>query len=164
DIAPLQLVARDGKDLDRLGDLANAMTANGVALPPIVADIETANKITGQSSSRVKLSIGLDILGGIIGDIQGAKATVGAGFEKSKTLTFEFANVTVDRVDIILLDQFLNKADINENSKHIETMMVDDNIGVITATVKSNKFLVSAQDESGRNLALDVPVIKGVAS
>lgn len=165
DMAPLQLLSKDGKDLNLLGELTNAMTAPaGVQLPPIVADIATANKISGQASSRVKLSIGIDILGGIVGALSGQKLSVGAGFERAKTMTFEFSDVTVDRIDIVLLDQYLNKVDIREEAQHIETLMIDDKIGVISATVKSKKFLVSAQDDTGRNLALDVPVIKSIAS
>jgi len=140
------------------------MKAEGKALPPLVPDIETANKISGTASSRMKLSIGLDILGGIVGALTGQNLSLGAGYENAKTMSFQFDDVKVDRIDIILLDQFFSKADFKESSRSIEKLMIDDKVGVITATLRSKRYLVSAQDDSGKNLTLNVPVIKGVAS
>ena len=72
DVEPLQLMGIDGKEFTMLGNLSDAMKAGPAAvLPPIQNDIETANQIRGTRSGTVKLSIGLNLLGGIIGALTG---------------------------------------------------------------------------------------------
>src|SRR5262249_19713671 len=100
DVEPLTVVSKNGKDLNLLGQLASAMVAGVVALPPIASDIQTAGQIQGTKTSKIKFSIGVDILGSIIQALTGEKLNVSVGFNNASTLTFEFADVTVDKVDI----------------------------------------------------------------
>jgi hypothetical protein len=165
DILPLQLVGMSGKDLSPLGEVSTALVAPaGVSLPPIVSDIATAASMEGKASSQVKLSVGLEILGNILNALAGSKMDVSAAYEKATSVTFKFSDVSADKVEITKLDQFLGKANIHPDSKHIERMMIADKVGILTMTLKSKKFTVSAQGESGLNVGVDVPVIQGIAS
>ncbi len=67
------------------------------------------------------------------------------------------------KVDIVRLDQFLNRAKIHPDSKHVEELMLENEVGVITATISSKKFLVTAQDENSFDISLNVPVIQQIA-
>ncbi len=161
DVRPLQLVRQDGKDLNLLGDLANAMQPGSEPLPPIVSDIQSANSIQGTRTSKVKFSIGINVLGSIIRALTGEQMSLTAGFENAATLTFEFADVTVEKIDIILLDRYINRADIHPDAGSVREAMIEGKCGVITAVARTRKYLVSAQRENGSELGLSVPVIQG---
>jgi hypothetical protein len=164
DVQPLQLLNMDGKTFSLLGDLSEAMNAGTAALPPIKKDITTAGQIQGTKSSTVKASIGVDILGNILGALTGSKLDVSAGFKSASSLTFEFADVTVSTVSIISLDKFLNLATIDGSAKEIKKLMQAGKAAVTTAVARSKKYIVSAQNDKGADIAADVPVIKGIAS
>lgn len=164
DVLPLQLLKMDGKKLTFLGDLDEAMNAGAAKLPAIKKDIPTAGQIQGTRSSSVKANIGLDILGNILGALTGTKLDVSAGFQNASTLTFEFGDVTVSSVSIIVLDKYLNLAAIDATAKQIKQMLQAGQVAVTTAVARSKKYMVSAQNNKGVDVKADVPVIKGIAS
>jgi len=164
DVMPLQLLNIDGKKFTLLGDLEEAMNAGSAKLPALKKDIVTAGQIQGTKTSTVKASIGLDILGNILGALTGTKIDVSAGFQNAATLTFEFADVTVSTVSVILLDKYLNVATIDDTAKQIKQMMQSGQVAVTTAVARSKKYMVSAQNDKGVDIKADVPVIKEIAS
>lgn len=164
DVMPLQLLNLEGKKFTLLGDLEEAMNAGAAKLPAIKKDIATAGQIQGTRSSTVKASLGLDILGNILGALTGSKLDVSAGFQDASTLTFEFADVTVSTLSVIMLDKYLNVATIDATARQIKQMMQAGQVAVTTAVARSKKYVVSAQNEKGADIKADVPVIKGIAS
>ena len=164
DVQPLQLLNLDGKKFSLVGDLDEAMNSGPAKLPAITKDIATAGQIQGTRSSTVKARLGLDILGNILGALTGTKLDVSAGFQNATTLTFEFGDVTVSTVSIILLDKYLNVATIDPTAKQIKQLMQAGKVGVTTAVARSKKYIVSAQNDKGADIKADVPVIKGIAS
>lgn len=162
DVAPLKMVEQRGKDLQLMGELSSAMVG-GPSLPPVAKDIQTANAVQGEKSSLVKVSIGVTILGNILRALSGQDLGIAAAFARASTLRFEFADVTVDTIDIILLDQYLSQSEINPASRHIRKALVDGRMGVVTAAARARKYLVSAQKEDGSEVSIDVPLIQGVA-
>lgn len=164
DVNPLNMVEQDGKDLNLMGDLTNAMVSpNGVTAPPIVQDIQAAQQIQGQKSAQVKFGIGVTILGNILKAITGQNLGISAAFQNAATMTFEFADVTVDKVDIISLDRYLNQSDIDPHLQQIHQSLIEGKMGIITATAKTKKYLVSAQRDNGEPVQIDVPTIQGIA-
>jgi hypothetical protein len=111
----------------------------------------------------VKLSIGLNLLGGIIGALTGQNLDVSAAYQRASTLTFEFGDVTVSTVSIILLDKFLNTSDIDPTAKQIQDLMIQGNASVTTAVARTKKYIVTAQDDHGVDISANVPVIQNVA-
>lgn len=79
-------------------------------------------------------------------------------------LQFTFSDVNADKVELNVLDQYLGKAEIDSSGKQIQQMLLNERVGVLTMTLKSKKFVTSAQDGKGNDLSLQVPVIGGVAS
>ena len=164
DVQPLQILSVDGKELSLLGQLSDAMTPGPTAvLPPIQSDIQTANQINGTRSASVKLSIGLNLLSGIIGALTGQNLDVSAAYQRASTLTFEFDDVTVSTVSIILLDKFLNSSDIDPAARQIQDLMIQGDACVTTAVARTKKYVVSAQDDHGVDISVNVPVIQNVA-
>lgn len=162
DVHPLQLLTQNGKDLNLLGDLSHAMITKGYVMPGVVGDVDIAGRLKGRQSARVTLSVGLSLLGNILRGLTGKQLDVSAGYRGAKTLSFEFADVTAEKVDIVQLDQFLNCSDIHPASRHIADLLIDDKVGVITAAIRCKKFVIESQGENGKSFTIDVDAIKDV--
>src|SRR5690606_19768753 len=76
-------------------------------------------------------------------------------------VSFQYADVLEDRVDRLRLEQYVNTSQIKpENSTGFVEKLIDDEIYVITSTLKSKKFIVNAFAENGAKIDVNVPVIK----
>lgn len=161
DMAPLQLLSRNGDNLDRLGPISGLfVTAPGVVLPPITAATPVA-PINGSRTSDLKIGIGLSILGNIIGAMGGSTLGLETAYSAARSATFEFSDVTEDRCNVIDLDKYLGAADINPASVFVSKLLEADKVYVLTSVIKSTKFTFDAKGESGVSLDLKVPVIQG---
>ena len=158
---PLDLLHRNGKDLTRLGGPLDLLVPGVVPLPSVHRDDRPGVAIEGTESSKVNVSIGLNILGGFIGALGGGNLGLQAGFQKAKTVTFTYTAVTEDSIDVLALERFVKAVTISEHvpSGTIDKL-IDDEVYVITSVLKTQKLSVAAQSDTGQNVALDVPVIQ----
>lgn len=162
DFRPLQLLVLQGKDLDRLGDLATVLvTGSNIPLPPISENSQAAN-ISGQRTSDLSIGLGLSILGSILGAMGGSKLSLDVAYKQAKSAVFEFQDVLEDRIEVTKLDQFLADADVNPFSRHVADLLESDALYVTTATIKSTKFTVQAKQSDGTALQVSVPVIQQI--
>lgn len=159
DVIPLEILSRNGKDLNRLGKIDDVMRAGTIPLPAVSPD-NPSGTLTGKQSSKMDLTIGLSILGTIVRAMGGANLGLSAGYKNAKSVVFEFAEVIENNVAVAQLEQYLNGASIKpENSPGMIERLIEDEIYVVTSTIKSKKFVVDAQAESGAKANVDVPVI-----
>jgi hypothetical protein len=153
---------REGKDLTRLGDLTQLINVGAVPLPPVRRDERPGIDIEGRETSKVNVNIGLSFLGAFIGALGGNNLGVQAGFSKARTVTFQYAGVMEDCVDVLALETFVKGGIINP---HIPAgtleKLLDDEIYVVTSVLKTKRIVVSAQGDAGQTLQLDVPVLQG---
>jgi hypothetical protein len=165
DAKPLQTLMKAGKkDLVRLGDLETISTPGSNPLPPVSVDNEAPVEISGKESSSTKVEVGVTILGGFLKALGGKDLGISAGFTRAKALTFKFEDVLEDHVALDKLDQFLSTCTFRGDGLTVVNALLDDAVFVVTSTLKSAKFTVSAKGESGTKIGLDVPVISGAAS
>ena len=160
---PLELMHREGKDLTRLGMVPDLVTAGQVASPRVHRGKSPGIDIEGKETSKVNVAIGLSILGSFIGALGGDKLGLEAGFNKARTVTFEYAGVVEDAVDVLALEKFVKAGAI---SPHIPSgtleKLLDDEVYVVTSVLKTKKIAVKAQGEGGAAVKVDVPVIQQV--
>lgn len=162
DVKPLQILAKQGKDLDRLGELTTLLVAGStIPLPPISENTQVAN-ISGQRTSDLSIGVGLSILGSIIGAMGGSKLGLDVKYQQAKTAAFEFYDVLEDKVEVAKLDQYLADADVNPFSRYVAELLEADELYVTTTTIKSKKFTVEAKKSDGTILDLSVPEIQGI--
>ena len=162
DIKPLQLCIRDGKQLERLGDMASLLESGGnVPLPPIVPD-QRAGNISGQRTNNMSIGLGLSILGSIIGAMGGSKLGLDVTYKTAKSASFEFQDVYEDSIEVLSLDKYLTDADISPFATHAARLLEADDLFVITSTIKSSKFTVEAQKSDGAALEVEVPEIQKI--
>jgi hypothetical protein len=159
-IRPLQLLAKDGKELSFLGDITDVFT--GQATVPPIADDNTAANISGQRTGELNIGVAVSLLGNVIGALGGSKLGLELAYKNARTAKFEFPEVLEDRVSVAKLDQYLAKSDVNPNSIAIGKMLDADDVYVTTSCIKSRKFSLEASSESGTTVGVDVPVIQQV--
>jgi hypothetical protein len=162
DVKPLQVLARQGNDLNRLGDLATLlMTGSNIPLPPLSENTRAAS-ISGQRTSDLSIGVGLSIMASIIGAMGGSKLGLDTKYQQAKTAAFEFQDVYEDKIDVIMLDQYLADADVNPFSRYVAELLEADELFVTTATIKSTKFTVEAKKSDSATLDLSIPEIQGI--
>ena len=161
DIRPLQLLAKRGDTLDRIGELATVLPVAQVPLPPVTADTPVAS-LSGVHSGEFSLGFGLSILGSIIGAMGGSKLGLDVTYKNAKSVTFEFLDVLENRIEIAKLDQYLAGADVSPFSAYVAKLLEADQLFLTTATVRSNKFAVESKGSGNTGVDVSVPEIKGV--
>lgn len=162
DIRPLQLLTRQGKNLERLGDLATVFVAgSNIPLPPLRENARAAN-ISGQRTADISLGLGLSVLGNILGAMGGSKLGLDTQYSRATTVAFEFQDIFEDSVETGRIDQFLTDASVSPFSRHLAQLLETDNVYVTTATIKSTKFTVEAKTSNGVALEVSIPEIQEV--
>jgi hypothetical protein len=92
----------------------------------------------------------------------GSNIELVSGFEDARSLSFEFADVLEDSIDVAELDRYLAAGDVNPLSRHVGSLLDEDAICVIAAVIKSSRLLVKADRKTGLNDALSqLPLVKG---
>jgi hypothetical protein len=81
---------------------------------------------------------------------------------KQKPSAFEFQDVYEDKIEIIMLEQYLADADVNPFSRYVAELLEADELFVTTATIKSTKFTVEAKKSDSATLDLSIPEIQGI--
>lgn len=162
DVKPLQVLARQGNDLNRLGDLAMLLVAgSNIPLPSVSENTRAAN-ISGQRTSDLSIGVGLSIMASIIGAMGGSKLGLDTKYQQAKTAAFEFQDVYEDKIEIVRLDQYLADADVSPFSRYVVELLEADELFVTTATIKSTKFTVEAKQSNGAALDVSVPEIQNI--
>ena len=158
---PLELMHRNGKDLTRLGMLPDLVEAGAVTSLDVRREASPGIDIEGKETSRVNVAIGISILGSFIGALGGGKLGLDLGFKSAKTITFEYAGVMEDAIDILALEKFIKAGKVSSfvPSGTLEKLL-DDEVYVLTSVLKTRKIVVTAQGEGGTAVAVDVPVVR----
>jgi hypothetical protein len=163
-IRPLQILEKRGNDLVILGDVPDLFIPGDKPLPEVTPD-QPSIDLSGSRSRNLDLSVGLTLLGGILGAMTGSNLKLNAGFKNAKSVAFEFDNVLATTLDKqINLMKFIAAARIDESAPPAARLAKNSQIFIITDTIKSRKFTVEAFKSNGVEADVDVPVIKSVAS
>lgn len=162
EVAPLQLLARAGGTLDRIGELTTVILPGGtVPPPPIAKDVPVAS-LAGTRSGDLSLGVGLSLLGTVIGAMGGSRLGLDLAYKKARSVSFEFENVLEDSAAVATLDQYLTDADVSPFSTHVARLLEADRIFVTTATLKSRRLAVEAKSSAAAPVNVDVPGLRGV--
>ena len=109
DIAPVQLLGEYKGACGIIGRLDQLVVQPGGALPQI--DRGVAANINGRKSSKLPLSLGLDVLGNILGAM-GGNIGVAASYASARNVQFAYEEVTRHRANTISIGDYLTSAAI----------------------------------------------------
>ncbi len=161
-IKPLVLLGPRGKRLTPIGKLSDLFRPAAVPMPATSRD-RTAN-ISGQASNDLDASLGLDLLGSVIGAVGGSPLGIKAAYKRASTVKFEFGDVFETRVEVIDLDRFLATATVDPAvGPFLGELIAEDQVYVIISTVDALSISVDASASGGASLGLDVPAVQSLA-
>ncbi len=162
DLAPLRLLARLGRDLEELGPLeAVLMPGPHMSLPRVTRD-RPSPALSGLHSSSLDAGLGLSLLASLLASLGGSPQAVRLGWRCARRVSFAFEAVHEDSVSLVEVDQYLADARVNRRATHVGRLLEADDLYLTTSVVKSRAFTVTATDEGGTVLELDVPAIGAI--
>lgn len=160
-VQPLLMMTSNGKILVPAGPLAASFRAGAMPLPAI--NRARAGSISGSKSKSLKIDVGLNLLGSVIGALAGSSLGLKAAYQKASNVEYEFGDVFEKRADFNALDSFLAAAsEAVGMGPAMRTLFDRDEIYVLTAIIETSSISVKASSSSGKGVALDVPTIQQV--
>ncbi|MEL6205373.1 MAG: hypothetical protein AAFR47_08695 [Pseudomonadota bacterium] len=119
-----------------------------------------AANIEGKRTSRMPVSIGIDILGAVLSGL-GGNIGVKAAFETARTLQFTFKKVTRDLVVLADAGAFIESGTVRWDAMGIrEFLSPGGRLFLVTEVLKSPAVGVSAFARNKAEIAVDVPAIE----
>ena len=161
-IAPLDVLGREDKRLERLGTLSQIWASP--LPPPSIGPPRPAADINGKRTDNLRLSIGMKILEGILAGMGATLPQLGFAYQRARSVQFTFSGVVTVSVDPFELGRHLAAGDLDGRNPFVVHYFDDEGCEafVITEVLRSSVFSLSAKDESGVELSVDVPAIQQV--
>lgn len=160
-ISPLTLVGSQRGASASLGKLENMFVPPAPAVPAVETGLESA-EINGKQSSKLDISIGANILGTLIGAM-GGNLGVKTEYTTARQISFVYKSVVSDRVDPLLISQFIEAATFNPDGPLIHPYVLGNGrLFVISETIKSSEFTVMYEISNGVEAKVEVPAIEGL--
>lgn len=160
-VRPLDLIGRQRDSVTYLGSIEKLITTPPGPLPRMKTDHAAAG-ISGQSSSKLSLAVGLNVLCAVLSAF-GAGAGATAKYKDAKTIQFIFGDVLTDHVAPLDIGNFLKNGEVDDENPILnQYVMGNGRLYVLTRTIKTNKFTVKAEGSGGAEVRLDVPAIQQI--
>jgi len=147
-INPLDLVGVQQGEALHLGRLSQLVTSATAGYPP-VATGGVATDIEGQSSSRMKIGIGVSLLGTLVGAMGG---TIGANvdYTDARQISFQYTDVEADTAEPLAIGSYLAAADVAVGNPILrEYVLGNGDLFVIYHVVRSDHLDVSFERSAG---------------
>jgi hypothetical protein len=161
DIHPLQLAApQSSRRLESIGALGSVFKALAVPLPPVTTG--TALDLSGQSSGKLKVGVGLKLFGSALAAIGATPMSLSAGFTRAATISFQFSGVSRDSVDFAAVDAYLADADLAGASPSVAALLAAGELHVVLAVLRSNRISITARDDKDQEVAVDLAALHDI--
>jgi hypothetical protein len=152
-ITPLQLFEKDGSDVIPLNaQVDDLFDANSSAPLPKVQKNTISADISGQKSNELNLTTDFDfsLFSNVVSSFISPTLNLMSLFKNSSALTLNYNRVLLDKVNILDLDKFLDKAKLNLNiSPYFPDLLESGKVFVMTTTAKSKDLTASSSSSSG---------------
>ncbi len=162
-IVPLGIIGSDNDSKSWLGTLDQIWHSE--VPPPAPGTPQTVSGLTGQKTSDLQLSFGLEILANVLSGMLGTSApSLDVSYKGATSLSFTFKDVQTVGVDPFVIGNFLAQGDIKPNpfvkrfftgQKHVAAL-------VVTEVLQAKSIGVTAKRDRNTELSVKVPEIKGI--
>jgi hypothetical protein len=163
DLEPLELLRRDGDDLERFGRLTTVFEPRDPVGRPRVTRGRPAASISGRRTGRIEVGAGLSLLGGVIAAMGGSRIGIEDTYHAARGITFEFREVTEDRAELAALDRWLASARLRDRAASAAALVEAGTLYVTTVVIRSRSLTVEAHDEQGAALSVEAPALAHAA-
>lgn len=159
-INPLDLIGVQNGETLTLGSLRELVTESDQPYPDITPN-QTAVDIEGQSTSRMKIGIGINLLGTLVGALGG---TIGAnfGYENAKKVSFQYTDVESDTTKPLAIGNYLREGDVDANNPILrEYVLGNGKLYVLYHVVRSNKLSATFEKSGGVGVSINADQLQG---
>jgi hypothetical protein len=159
---PLILIGKQGGEFLQLGSLSQLITNPPGPAPSITFDQPGAG-IQGESSNKLDLAIGANILGSIIGAM-GGNLGINITYTDARRVEFRYTDVTLDSVVPLDVGNYLRDGDVDAGNLILQQYVLGNGeLFVVTNVAKSKKFSVSYEKKNSLGAKVDVPALQSLA-
>jgi hypothetical protein len=160
---PLTLLGRQNGTVNQLGPLNLLITNPPDTLPQVTADVLSAD-VNGQTSSKLSLGIGVNVLGTLIGALGGGNLGFKLNFTDASHVEFSYTDVLNDSVLPLDVGNYLKKATVDADNLILQQYVLGrGELFLVTKIAKSKKFRVKFEKSDSTDASVDVPVLQGIA-
>ncbi len=108
--------------------------------------------------------MGLKLLADVLGAFNAAMPQLGFAYRRARSIQITFTNVQSIAIDPFDIGDFLANGDLDSANPFVAHYFLDDDSDayVISETLVSNALTVTAADENGDEISMDVPAIEEV--
>jgi hypothetical protein len=158
-VEPLDILGKD-RTIERLGRV-DQMWTSAQPLPSITGPRD-ATSVAGQKTSEMKLSIGLKILSATLGAMGAAVPEVSVAYARARKVVFTFTDVKTFSAEPLEVGQYLEAGDVATSNPFVRRYFDDEDTSafIITEVLKSNAITVTATDDRGAEVGVDLPAIQ----
>ncbi len=149
-VQPLQLLARnrDGS-YALMGAVGRLFQAHpDYPEPSLPPEKPAPSQILGRESTKLKRSIGLELLGNFTEALGLGDASADIENERVDKISFELHQVKVQEIDFFDLDRFLNRAELDSAAKDSVQKVKNGDLYIISAILKAKAFSIKTYDEN----------------
>ena len=160
-IEPMDIVGKD-KSTEWLGKLSGVWKTT--MPPPAPRPPQAAADVAGQQSDKLELSIGLKILENALRAFGASVPSLNFAFTKARKIQFTFGSVTSTVVEPLEAGNYLASGDLNTQNPVVSRYFLEDDAEafLIFDVLKTSSMDVTATDDRGVEVAVDVPQIQSV--
>jgi hypothetical protein len=160
-IEPLDVVGID-EATQWLGPLSSVWKST-VAVPEPSAP-RPAAPVNGQKTDKLDIGFGLQILSNALAAFGAAAPSLDLAYKRARKVQFSYTGVTSTVVSPLEAGNYMASGTLNTDNPVVQHyfMQPDSQAFLIVDVLKSNSITVTALDEHGTEVGVDVPAIEGI--
>jgi hypothetical protein len=162
-IEPMDVVGKDQLS-QWLGPLSSIWTTSVPV--PMPGPPEPAANVNGQKTDALDLSVGLGVLSNVLAAFGASTPSLSTAFTRARKVQFSYTDVVRSEVPVFAAGGYLVAGQLHTDNPAVQRYFQDPNCEafLITAVLKSASITVTASDEHGTEVDVDVPALYGMVS
>lgn len=160
-IEPLDVVGRD-RSMQWLGPIGGIWTSKSPA--PVPGPPRPAATVNGQKTDSLDVSLGLSVLANALAAFGASVPSLNVAYNKASQVQFAYTDVTQITVSPLDAGNYLAAGDLRTDNPTVRNYFQNKNCAsfLITSVLKSASITVSATDQHGQEVSVDVPAVSGL--
>lgn len=158
-IEPMDVIGRDETNqwLGPLRAVWKSTTEEPKPEPP-----RPAVEIAGKKTDSLNLGVGLKVLANALAAFGATVPSLDFAYKRARSIQFSYTDVTLTSVSPFAAGEYLSEGTLHTQSPVVSHYFQDpeSQAFLITSVLKSTSITVSASDEHGLGVTVDVPAIK----
>ena len=158
-IEPMDVIGRDETN-QWLGPLRAVWTSSSVEPKPDAP--RPAVEISGKKTDNLDLGVGLKVLANALAAFGATLPSLDFAYKRARSVQFSYTDVTVTSVSPFDAGNYLAEGTLKTQNPVVEHYFQDPEAQafLIVSVLKSSSITVSATDEHGVSVGVDVPAIQ----